>query len=55
MTEEKQKDIIVVNEMPKQEVTSIIDKEGKEYDLVTTEQALTEILQGIRKLTKGLL
>lgn len=47
---DKEKEVIVVGEFPKQEVTSIADKDGKEYDLITEQQALTEILKILKEI-----
>ena len=41
---------LVVKELPTQEVKAGVDKEGNEYQLVTSDEALTEILEKIRKI-----
>lgn len=51
---ESEKEILVVQQLPTQQVTTA--KVGdKDYDLVTAEDALTEILKIVRELKKGLI
>jgi hypothetical protein len=52
---EKEKKIVVMTELPKQEVTQIIDKEGQEYDVITIETALTMLIEDIKSIKKSLL
>lgn len=61
MVEEKKKEekkveqeIAVVNELPQQQVRIGIGEDGKEYNLMTRDEALTEILKTVKKL-EGLL
>jgi len=50
--ENKPNKILVVKELPTQQVNvGAID--GEEYDLVTVEDAITEILEKIRKIEKS--
>lgn len=44
--------IAVVNELPSVNTRIGTDKDGNEYTLVTTEEALTEILTTIRDIKK---
>lgn len=53
--EEAKRDFLVVVELPKQQVASATLADGKEYDLIPVEEALTEMLKTIRELKKGLL
>lgn len=61
MAEEKEdnkkeikKEILVVQQLPTQQVTTT--KYGdKEYDLITADEALTEILKTVRELKRGLI
>ena len=56
MTEEKikEKNILVVSELPKKEIRNIIDDKNEEYELLTTEEALTELLKSLKKIEKAL-
>lgn len=48
------KDIVVVNQLPTEVYREIVDSEGKEYSLITTEEAIKEILIKIREIHKAL-
>ena len=54
MTDEKkekmQKKFLVVSEIPKQEVRTVKDEQGNEYEIMTVEEALTEIFKSIKKI-----
>lgn len=53
--EEKKRtfETLVVDELPKQNITSYVDdKENKEYELLTVNEAIKEILDTVRKLEK---
>lgn len=43
---------IVVPELPNQPVNRIIGEDGKEYLLITRDEAIAEILEKVRKLDK---
>lgn len=51
--EETKKSVLVVNNLPTQVIRSGRDDDGKEYDLMTIEEALTEILQSVREIKKS--
>ena len=46
---------LVVAELPTQPMNKARDESGNEFDLMTTTDALTEILEIARSLKKGLL
>jgi len=52
--EETKKEIktLVVSQLPKVDARSYIDDEKNEFVILTTEEALTEILEKVRKLEK---
>jgi len=52
--EETKKEIktLVVSQLPKVDARSYIDDEKNEFVILTTEEALTEILERVRKLEK---
>ena len=54
---ESKKDIktLVVAEYPSQQIRDIVAEDGNEYHLVDINTALTEILETIRLLKKGLI
>ena len=47
--------VLVVAQLPTQPTNRVKDESGAEYNLVTIEEALTEILEIARQLKKGLL
>lgn len=51
--DEIKKRILVRDEVPKQEVRTVIDEEGNQYEVLTIEEALTEILENIRQIKKS--
>lgn len=51
----KEEKVLVVSQLPTEQIRSVKDESGVEYTLVTTEEALSEILAVVRKLEKGLL
>ena len=51
--EDNKKGILVVSELPTQQVRSGLDKDGNEYDLITIEEALTELLTHVRQIKKS--
>ena len=53
--ETKQSKVVVqvVKELPQQEIRVGADAEGNEYNFVTIEEALTEILNNIREIKKS--
>lgn len=53
--EEKIQKTIVVAQLPTQPVNKATDEKGNEFNLLTVDEALTEILETIRALKKGLL
>lgn len=60
MTEEekkksvKEKATLVVTQLPTEQVRNALGNDGKEYELVTIEEAITEILEKVRKLERVL-
>lgn len=46
---------LVVEQLPTQPMTKAVDEQGNEYNLVTRDEAITEILEIARSLKKGLL
>lgn len=55
-TTEKRKKVLVVKaqDVPKQEVRTLVDEDKNEIELITVEEALTEILENTRKVVKAL-
>lgn len=57
MKEDKQekidKKVLVVQELPTQQLRSIKDQDGNEYDVLTMQEALTEILENTRQIKKS--
>jgi|TARA_Y100000296_G_C5112204_1_gene225775 hypothetical protein len=47
--ETKERGVAVVNELPKQDVRVVVDKDDNEFDVLTKEEALTEILTKVRE------
>ena len=52
---EVQPNILVVAQLPTQPTNMVRDEKGVEYTLVTTEEALTEMLDILKQLKRGLL
>ena len=46
--------ILVMDEIPKQDVRIVTDDSGNKYEVVTTAEAIQEILEKIRKIDKAL-
>ena len=44
---------LVVTELPKQEVKTVTNEKGEEFELLTIDEALTEILQKINDIKKA--
>lgn len=56
MTENKEKEIektLVVKDLPQTQVRRVTGEDGKEYNLVTVEEAITEILDKVTELSKA--
>ena len=51
--EEIKKPVLVVKDLPKQPVRFGLDAEGKEYEFITIDEALTEILAAVREIKKS--
>ncbi|MFW6129616.1 MAG: hypothetical protein ACOC56_00440 [Atribacterota bacterium] len=51
---EEQRKIAVVSELPQTTVRVAEDENGERYDLITKEEAITEMLESIREIKKGL-
>ena len=51
--EEKQKEVLVVAQLPQQPAKEVIGEDGKHYVFMTIEEALTEILANIREIKKS--
>ena len=54
MTEEKNENFVVLNELPQVPTRIVQDQEGKEYHITTYGEALKEILETVRELKKGI-
>ena len=52
---EEKKATVVVTELPQQPYRDVKDEQGIEYTLMTSNEALAEILDIARQLKKGLL
>jgi hypothetical protein len=46
---------LVVEQLPTQAMNKAVDESGNEFNLITRDDALTEILEACRQLKKGLL
>lgn len=46
---------LVVEQYPTQPVNKALDEKGNEFNLITRDEAMTEILEIARELKKGLL
>lgn len=55
MNEKKQEEdeVLVVRELPSQSIRKISNEEGKEFSLVTVEEALAEILKIAKKIERA--
>ena len=51
--EKNKKGVLVVSELPTQQLRSLVDKEGTEYDVLTIDEALTELVNNIRQIKKS--
>ena len=59
MTDEKPKkkeepEILVVNELPTQPIRKVEGDDGKEYELITRDEAIKEILSKVKELHKNI-
>ena len=52
--EKKETNFLIVKDLPKQEIRKFTDDEGKEYEVLTIEEALTEILTKVTEIHKAL-
>jgi hypothetical protein len=59
MTEEtkqtKEKNILVVTELPKREIKNFTDDKNEEFELITIDEALTEIYKSVKRLERALI
>jgi hypothetical protein len=58
MTENKEKEIektLVVKDLPQTQIRRVTGEDGNEYNLVTVEEAITEILEKITELSKAMI
>lgn len=46
-------EIIVVKELPQQQINEVVTEDGKVIPVLTTEEAIKEILLSIRKIAKN--
>lgn len=53
-TEKKEIGLIVLKELPKQEVRKFLDEDEKEIEVKTIEEAITELLITVREIKKAL-
>lgn len=51
--EKNKKGILVVSELPTQQIRTLVDKEGIEYEVLTIEEAITELLTHVRQIKKS--
>lgn len=49
----KEKEILVVNELPSQQIKEYTDEKGTEFQLITIDEALTELINNTRKIKKA--
>lgn len=49
----KPNEVLVVNELPKSPIRAYEGEDGKVYDLITTNEAIKEILEGVRAIRRG--
>jgi hypothetical protein len=54
MTEEKNENFVVLQDLPQVPTRVVQDQEGKEYQITTYGEALKEILEIVRELKKGI-
>jgi len=52
--DKKEINFLVFRDVPKQEIRKFTDDGGKEYEVLTVEEALTEILTKITEIHKAL-
>jgi len=52
--DKKEINFLVYRDVPKQEIRKFTDDDGKEYEVLTVEEALTEILTKITEIHKAL-
>ena len=50
-----EKSLVVVEQLPTQQLRVVTTEDGDEYECLTRDEALTEILKIVRKLEKGML
>jgi hypothetical protein len=53
--QEKEKNILVVTELPKREIKNFTDDKNEEFELITIDEALTEIYKSVRRLERALI
>ena len=53
--EAKEKEILIVPELPQQTMKTAMDDKGNEYELMTIAEALNIMFKDIKDLKKGLL
>ena len=51
--EKTKKGILVVSELPTQQIRTLVDKDANEYEVLTIEEALTELLTHVRQIKKS--
>jgi hypothetical protein len=54
MTEKEQKNWVIVTELPSIQTREVEASDGKTYELITSNEALKEILETVRELKKEL-
>lgn len=47
--------LVVVDTLPTQSISKVIDENGQEINLMTKDEALAELVETVRQLKKGLL
>lgn len=50
--EEVEEKVIILNELPTVQTRKVTDNEGNEYNVLTRDEALTEILESVREMKK---
>jgi len=53
--EEKVVKTLVVQQLPTEQIKKVIGDDGIEYNLLTIEEAISEILEVVKQLKKGLI
>lgn len=52
-TRAKDSNVVVVSELPSQQIRHYVGEDGTEYELKTIDEALTEVLTLVRKISQA--